>query len=275
MTLTHGRKAVVAGVDGSASSVAAVLFGLEEARRRRLPLRLVHVVDEVPAAPPGVLDAALDAARRSAPDLEVSTEVPAGRAAAALLVAAHDADVLVVGARGAGGFRGLLLGSVSSQVAAHASCPVVVVRAQRRHQPPAAGVIVGVDGSSTSDAAVEFAFEEAALHGFGVTAVHVFGPGEVSHEAVAAEPRRLAAEEARVLTDSLVGWQQKYPDVAVTARLVRGHAAATLAGESVDGQLLVVGTRGRGGFGGLLLGSVSQSVLLHAACPVAVVPRRP
>jgi len=280
MTETHRRKAVVLGVDGSSASHTALLFALEEARRRELPVRLIHALDRRPSdggdddEHPSVLDSALADARCDAPDIAISGAAPAAAPAAALIEAALDAELLVVGSRGVGGFRGLLLGSVSSQVAAHARCPVVVVRDSRRHRP-AAGVIVGVDGSDTSDAAVAFAFEAAALRGIGLTAVHAFGAVGVSDEAVTPEPRRLAAEESRILTDSLVGWQQKYPDVEVTARLVRGHPAWALAGESVDGRLLVVGTRGRGGFAGLFLGSVSQAVLHHAACPVAVVPRRP
>lgn len=268
MTVTQRPKAVVVGVDGSAGSQAAVRFAQDEARRRDLPVRLVHAADG--DSSPGVLEAAIGAAQAAAPDLVIDGVASTGAAAADLLDAARDADLLVVGARGRGGFRGLLLGSVSSQVAAHSPGPVAVVRGSRRSRP-AAGVIVGVDGSAGSDAAIEFAFEEAALRGLGVTAVHAFE----APDAAAEQPRQLAAEESRVLTDSLLGWQQKYPEVEVTARLVRGHPAAVLTNESVDGQLLVVGPRGRGGFVGLSLGSVSQAVLHHAACPVAVVPRRP
>jgi nucleotide-binding universal stress UspA family protein len=284
MTRTYRRKAIVVGVDGSASSHAAIALALEEARRRDLPVRLVHAEEPTPPDSPDgrsqVLDDALAHARRCAPDLNVGGNAATGVPAVVLLAAAAEAELVVVGSRGLGGFRGLLLGSVSSQVSAHAGSPVVVARDSRRYRPPV-GVIVGVDGSDGSDAAVEFAFEEAALRGVGLTAVHAFGSlvkASIGDDGMdlrrPPEPRQLAAEESRVLTDSLVGWQQKYPDVEVTARLVRGHPAWALAGESVDGELLVVGTRGRGGFHGLFLGSVSQAVLHHAACPIAVVPRR-
>jgi nucleotide-binding universal stress UspA family protein len=250
-----------------------MVFALAEASGRELPMLILHALDDCPhgaGSDRRVLDSALADARSLEPDLEISGIAPVGPAAFALLKAAREAELVVVGARGRGGFRRLHLGSVSSQVATHASCPVVVTRECRRH-PPAAGVIVGVDGSGPSDAAVEFAFEEAALRDIGLTAVHAFDPADV---AASPQPRQVAVEGSRVLTESLVGWQQKYPSVNITARLVRGHAAAALAGESVDGQLLVLGKRGRGGFPGLFLGSVSQAMLQHAACPIAVVPHR-
>jgi nucleotide-binding universal stress UspA family protein len=274
VTETHRPRAVVVGVDGSASSHSAIVFAIEEARGRELPMLIVHTLADPPPGlasdRPPALDSALANARCLAPDLEINGAAPAGTAAMALLEVARSAELVVVGARGLGGFRRLQLGSVSSQVATHAECPVVVTRDSCRHRP-ASGVVVGVDGSDSSDAAVEFAFEEASLRDIGLTAVHAF---DMPDAAASHQPRQVAAEGSRVLTDSLVGWQQKYPNVEVTARLVQGHAVAVLAGESVDGQLLVVGKRGQGGFPGLFLGSVSQAMLHHAACPIAVVAHR-
>jgi nucleotide-binding universal stress UspA family protein len=131
---------------------------------------------------------------------------------------------------------------------------VLVIRGQDNAVGP---VVVGVDGSAGSGAAVGFAFEEAARRGTGLTAVHAWGA--------------LEGAESRVLSESLAGWSQRYPEVAVRQELVRGRPAAALIEQSRSAQLVVTGARGRGSFAGLLLGSVSQAVLHHAECPVVVV----
>jgi nucleotide-binding universal stress UspA family protein len=182
---------------------------------------------------------------------------------------------VVVGHRGLGGFTGLLVGSVGVQAAAHAHCPVVVVRGGEAAEPGAGHVLVGVDGSPLSDLAIDFAFSHATLHGLGVVALHVYQrpeftvPGDQPLPGPDGEDRR--DYETRLLTDALAGYVDKYPDVPVHPKILMGRPSAVLVAESADAALTVVGSRGRGGFAGLLLGSTSQTVLQHAMGPVAVV----
>jgi nucleotide-binding universal stress UspA family protein len=289
--------AIVVGVDGSPPSLHALDWAAREAAARQRPLRILHafqwpLTNELmgpPAVGPPdaglqhaaerVLSAAADRVRAAAPTLEVSTGLPADAPAAALIDASHDADLLVVGHRGLGGFSGLLLGSVGVQTAAHAACPVVVVRDSSAEHPrgepgPAAGqVVVGVDDPDLSSLAVDFAFAHAALHGMGVIAVHahqrtaVRAPGASRLDATDARHE----VRARMLTDALAGYRDKYPGVPVQEKQVHGRPAAVLVAEAASAALTVVGSRGRGGFAGLLLGSTSQAVLHHASSPVAIV----
>ncbi|MFC7615699.1 universal stress protein [Actinokineospora soli] len=182
-------------------------------------------------------------------DVDVTGDMPESAPVPALL--RQDACLVVLGSRGLGGFGGLLLGSTAVQVAAHARCPVVVVRGER-----SGDVVVGVDGSAHSVEAIAFAFGEAQRLGAGVVAVTA---GSQEDEA------------ARALAESVAGWAERYPDVPVRRSVVRGHAARALVDAAADAALLVVGSRGAGGFRGMLLGSVSQGVLHHATCPVAIV----
>ncbi|WP_433353376.1 universal stress protein [Micromonospora saelicesensis] len=282
--------AIVVGVDGSPPSLHALDWATREAVARHRPLRIVHafqwpLINELmgpPAVGPPdaglqhaaeqILSAAADRARAAAPTLQVSTDLPADVPAAALIDASHDVDLVVVGHRGLGGFTGLLLGSVGVQTAAHAACPVIVLRdSDAGHSPgtsdPARGqVVVGVDDSDLSSLAVDFAFAHAALHGTGVVAVH-------AHRTAVAAPDGPEGR-ARMLTDALAGYRDKYPNVPVLERLVHGRPGAVLIAESAGATLTVVGSRGRGGFGGLLLGSTSQDVLHHASSPVAIVRAR-
>ena len=181
---------------------------------------------------------------------------------------------VVVGSRGRGGSTGLVLGSTSTAVAMHASCPVVVVH-RGRDLDRGGPVVVGVDGSQLSEAAVAWAFDAAAQRGTGLTAVHAWLPpwGLADQWAVvgAGEWEALARSAAATLSESLVGWSDEHPGVVVEERVVQAHPGTALADASRGAQLVVVGCRGRGGFAGLVLGSVSRAVLHHAGCPVAVV----
>jgi nucleotide-binding universal stress UspA family protein len=160
-----------------------------------------------------------------------------------------------------------VLGSVSQHVTRHASCPVVVVRAP--YHPDAERVVVGVDGSTGSRKALEFAFDHASRSGAPVTAIHAWRDGARgdAREGLVEEIR--AAE--RILAEALAGFADQYPDVKVTTEAVPVVPQRVLADASQAASLVVVGSRGLGAFAGLLLGSVSQSVLHHAQCPVAVV----
>ncbi|WP_037891651.1 universal stress protein, partial [Streptomyces viridochromogenes] len=175
-------------------------------------------------------------------------------------------------------FGTLLLGSTAGHLAAHAACPVLVVRGR---PAPAGPVLLAVDGSPAAHGAVEFAFAQASLHGTDLVALHAWsthteraydGPGDPPF--VTYDEDRLRDEEQRVLAEALGGLGERYPDVTVHRRLVRGRIRHTLIEASADAGLVVVGARGRGGFTGLLLGSVSQALLHHAHCPVAVVRTR-
>jgi nucleotide-binding universal stress UspA family protein len=283
---------IVVGVDGSSPSLCALDWAAREASVRQCPLRIVHAL--VWPGPTGgptvdprhsglrhaaerVLSAAADRARKAGPGLEITTALPAGVPAAALIDASHDAALLVVGHRGLGGFTGLLAGSVGIQAAARAACPVVVVRDGGLDLPgPAGQVVVGVDGSDLSSRAIDFAFRHAARHGLGVVAVHAYAlPAVVAPTDAWLAGNDVAGwrgDHVRLLTDALVGYRDQYPDVPVRQRVVHGRPAEVLVAESARAAMTVVGSRGRGGLAGLLLGSTSQRVLHHATGPVAVVP---
>lgn len=293
---------IIVGVDGSPQADAAVRWALARARHTGARLRLLHAYSvPVPApamslaaagpyaadrveyaaeAGEAVLAAAAELARAHADGVEVSTELRVGGAAQALIEASEQAGLVVVGSRGLGGFTGLLLGSVGVQVSAHARCPTVVVHGDA----PATGpVVVGVDGSELSQAAVAFAFAEADRLGTGVIAVHAWGlpmptgAGDGLAVVLAGEDEqaKFARAAGRVLADALADVRQRYPGVTVDERLVQAGSAGALLEAAADAAMIVVGSRGHGGFKGLLLGSTSQTVLQHATCPVAVVRTEP
>lgn len=285
---------VVAGVDGSPAGMAAAEAAAEEARLREVPLRLVHAY-HWPTAPVGgarlVYEPDVDAmrnmaerfmadaasrARSVAPDIDVTTDLLWGEALKVLVRLSHKATLIVVGSRGLGSFTGLLVGSVALHLVAHTHCPVQVVRGRPR---PSGDVLLGVDGSPAAQPSVDFAFDEAALRGCGVTAVHAWSewttpaqPPPDRSMPYAYEAGMLRDDGERLLAESLAGSGERQPDVPVERRTVRGRPRETLIEGSKHARLLVVGARGRGGFAGLLLGSVSQAALHHADCPVAVVP---
>jgi nucleotide-binding universal stress UspA family protein len=291
--MTEPVAPILVGVDGSAPSLAAVDLGVREARLRHRPLHLVHAfvwpllgvyVGPSPAGPPDaglaaeadrLLDAALARATAAAPDLAVTGKVVTGAVVPVLLAEARHAELIVLGDRGLGGFTGMLVGSVAVQVAAHAPGPVLVARGTPH---PTGPVVVGVDGSPTSALAVEFGFAEAAARGAELVALRAwFGrlPARTrDHLPLVYDETDVRAEQARELADAVAGARQRYPRVRVREEVRYGRAARTLVEASAGAQLVVVGTRGRGGFAGLLLGSVSQAVLHHARCPVALVRHR-
>jgi nucleotide-binding universal stress UspA family protein len=216
-------------------------------------------------------------ARGVASDLDVATRVPCGTAVRALLDEASRAQLLVLGHRGLHGLRAVLAGSVSVQVAAHASCPVVVIRAARAEDrsgaPPR--VVVGVDGDSTCGPALGFAFEAARQRGVPLAAVHAWTPDPPADlEAVHGPPTMAETVARRTLERALQRWHSQYPDVPVVTRLVRDEPARAVTAESRGAALVVVGSRGRGHLTGAVRGSVSQAVLRHGHSPIAVVRHR-
>ncbi|MCP9948173.1 universal stress protein [Actinomadura madurae] len=269
-------------------------WAADEAARRGASLHVVYVgtpcLFDVPTDPGAargreqlldggrdIVELGVTRARERVPGLKVTGEQTGGQPAKVLIERARDARMVVTGSRGAGRLTGLVLGSVAMQVASHAHCPAVVVRASK----PSVyrEVVVGVDGSTGSSDAVAFAFEEASLRGVRLRALLAWsspvstGPGDM--RPLVYDRDVVAVEEERVLGEALAGWRAKYPDVVVMPEAVHGRAVKVLAEASVHADLLVVGSRGRGGFTGLLLGSVSQALLLRANCPVTVVRAHP
>ncbi|NJP34904.1 universal stress protein [Micromonospora thermarum] len=292
MTINTGAPVVV-GVDGSAAALDAVRVAAREAEYRQRPLRVVHAfvwpltgapLTPVPGAPVTAglrnqadqyVAEAVDEARKVSPELRVTGVVVDGAPTPVLVDEAREAALMVLGHRGLGGFAGLLLGSVTVQVSARAQCPVLVVRGEPRADGP---VVVGVDGSELSTEAIGFAFEEAARRDAPLVAVHAWlyptpvGPGDILP--LVYDLDVFGGEEERLLVESLAGFAERYPQVTVRHRLVRGSPGRVLVEESKEAQLVVVGAHGRGALGGLLLGSVSHAVLHHAHCPLVIV-RRP
>lgn len=280
---------IVVGVDGSASALTAVEWAAGEAARHRAPLKLVHAyLLPVRGYPEIVLtghevreafekqgrqwvDQAAAAAREVAPGVEVETSVVVDRPAAALIAASRGARLVVLGSRGLGGFSGLLVGSVAVAVTAQGESPVVVVRDDIRRD---GAVVVGVDGSPTSEEAIAFAFAEASLLGAPLTAVIAwtdFLVDSAYHSRFTVDWSRVEDEQLRLLAERLAGWQEKYPDVSVDRVVVHDRPVRALIEAAEGARLLVVGSHGTGGFTGMLLGSTSQALIHHAPCPLAVV----
>lgn len=286
----HGP--VVVGIDGGEEAEHAAMYGAWEAHRRRVPLRLVYADPPIPQFGPlpfVVADAAGWAGDRFAevgklvdaeyPGLPVETAVVPGSAAGVLVAESAHASLVVVGTRATGGLVGHLSGSVAAQVASHANAPVVVMRGSwATHGDPTVAdrpVVVGVDGSAESAQAVAFAVEQAVARGTDVHAVYVWNILDVHDYGVPADTYVHADEEAkakRLLTEATSGWADRYPDVPITRFAAHGmDPVDILARLSRDAGLIVVGSRGHGGFLGLRLGSTVDGLIRYAPVPVAVV----
>jgi nucleotide-binding universal stress UspA family protein len=277
---------IVVGIDGSSSAVDAARWAAQEAARRTAPVYLVsafgwsghrHLGD------PGLgryresllqdsWKTVADAARHVAEGVEISELTLDGFPVPLLVTESRTAGLLVIGDRGLGGFTSLLIGSVAIRLAAQAECPVVVVRGE---DPSDTGpVVVGVDGSPISEAALEFAFDAADSRGVPLIAVHVWNDYAVAFAVTEpVEWDSVEAEESRLLAERLAGWNEKYPDVEVRRVIVSDGPAHALIEQATasKAQLVVVGSHGRGSAAGLVLGSVSHALLHHSPCPVAVV----
>ncbi|WP_214401429.1 universal stress protein [Pseudonocardia lacus] len=285
------RRDVVVGVDGSADALRAVRWAAREARRRDLPLRVVvahgavgdgaatHRMSELRfrevqrRTAADAAAAAAAAAVEVTPGIAVEQRVVAGAPAEVLRHESRSARLLVLGDRGRGRLRGAVAGSVAVAVTTTAQCPVVVVRGGPHLDVESSlPVVLGVDGSATSEAATEFAFAAADARGVPLVAVHtwwdpVIGPVVARVIDVAA----IEADERRMLVERLVGWSEKYPRVAVETVVSRDFPAHVLLRRATRAQLLVLGSRGLGERTGLVLGSVSNAAVHRAPCPVAVV----
>ena len=279
---------ILVGYDGSPDAAAALDWALTQAGRDGRPVRLAYVFEWLtvagwvgPGMTPGMWPdeqarQQVEAAAAAAPpDLTVSGEVLDGPPALVLEECSTSAGLVVLGSRGHGGFAGLLAGSTAVSVTAHAHCPVVVVRRESAGGGRAGHVAVGVDGSEQSLLALGFAVEQAALRRVPLHVVRAWQPGREQWNLTGEQARdaALAAQRAD-LDEPLRRWQAAFPDVEVSVETVAAAPAGLLIDASRNAQLMVVGTRGRGGLRGMLLGSVSQQLIQHAHCPVAVVRER-
>jgi len=280
------RGAVVVGYNGKEHSRAALAWAAAEAARRDAPLVVVFAANysgmTVEPGPgllhrdPLALEAAEEVtargvaeAQQAAPGLSVFGATEVTSPTRALIETSGDAALVVLGSRGYGRVLGALLGSVSFAVAARARCPVVVVKdeARDRRPGPEHRVVVGTDGSPDGAAAVGFAAEQAVAASAPVEVVTCTGGhlvADVSEQELRATAERISTAAADVLRSS-------HPELVVTTRVADCPAEVTLVDASADAGMVVVGTRGRGAFEGMLLGSVSHAVVHGARCAVAVV----
>ncbi|MET9395309.1 universal stress protein [Streptomyces sp. NPDC006624] len=294
---------IIVGLDGSLESRAAAEWAGREAQLRGAGVRLVHVWLPVPKtmAQAPLLGAethqhwtervpreAAEELRRRHPGVEVTFEQRTGAVAEALLDASRDAELLVLGSRALSGLSGFLVGSAGQSVVARAEVPVILIRAGERaadeHVEDSGGapsadtafrpVVLGLDSDSPDDTVVAFAFEEARLRGAALTVVQGWSlpPYYVYSLSAGVDPREdITRERAAELTETLLPWRQKYPDVEVVETSRLGSPANHLVDASRDASLVVVGRRVRRSPFGIHIGSVAHAVLHHAAAPVAVV----
>lgn len=289
MSRPSDLRPIVVGLDPDPAHRMALAWAADEAARRRLPLRAVHVEGvptrgyrgrEVPPSWEGwneslhkagtqVLEEAAAFVTARHPELEVDTLLAEGDRVWVLREQSRDAAAVVLGSRHLSRAQEVFgSASVALPVMAHTRCPVVVVPEPEHVAQDPEYYVVGVDGSEHSAAAVDVAFEETALRGARLRALLVREPGpfRVFDEY---EPQQ---ECRRLLSEIVAGRHARFPEVDLRHEVVEGHPVQVLTDASADALGLVVGTRGRGGFTGMLLGSVSQGVLHHARCPVIAVP---
>ncbi len=290
---TAGR--FVVGTDGSERANKAVDWAAERARARGIPLLVLDVIAEVPipsrthaakALAAGTdyveqyrerarkrLEKVVNSLKERYPDLEVEGTVVQGNPSYVLAQASKDAFLVVVGARGQGAPMSVkLLGGVSDAVATHSHGPIAVITDEAMENPGGA-VVVGVDESPAAKGAIEFAFDTAHARGVPLVAVNAWDFG--AYDAYSADVWEYSVEEitaglVKMVEEQLADGRAKYPEVPVEIRVIRGRPEIALVEESRKAGLVVVGSRGRGGFAGLLLGSTSKHVLREAHCPVIV-----
>jgi len=285
----HG---IIVAVDGSPASKVATDWAARDAAMRHVPLTLVHVLPEPMIGmwpEPMLLDEfsswrdkhghqILDEARHVADraildyrPIAVDQKSYTGPTIPTLVDLSKDATMIVVGSRGLGTVKRQLLGSVSSGLLHHAHCPVAVIHDEDplMDNPSQAPVLVGIDGTPASESAIAIAFDEASRRGVELVAMHAWFDDDLYGWAGIDWDRQLEAGK-KALAERLAGWREHYPDVSVDHRLVADDAGGELIAASESAQLTVVGSHGRGGFAGMLLGSVSSAVVQGARMPVIV-----
>ena len=281
---------IIVGVDGSAPSKVAVDWAAREASMRELPLTVIYIspspvvaadirmpvslTERVEKHGQAVLrearSTAEDAAEGSNP-IRIDTEMVSAAVLPTLIDRSKDADMIVVGCRGLGAIGRRLLGSVSSGLLHHAHCPVAVIHDEdpMMPHPSEAPVVVGIDGSPAAEQATAIAFDEASRRGVDLVAVHAWSDFP-AFELPPTGSEDLEKEAEETLGERLAGWQERYPDVSVRRVVSLDKPAHQLLEQSESAQLTVLGSHGRGGFAGMLLGSVSSAVAQSARMPVIV-----
>lgn len=280
--------AVVVGVDGSKHSHRAIAAAAEAADLEHRPLHLLHcyepypsvmgpvtpvagVTEELRRQAEGVLRDARRQVVKTRPQLTVSASLSTHDAREKLSALSERAALMVVGSRGLGTMRSLLLGSVSLWLSHHSACPVLVIRPDAG--TAGGGVTVGADDTPSCRAAIEFAFVQASMQQLSLTVVHCIPPLPYrgQDDVPLSEELDDVPRHRRGLAESVAGLREKYPDVPVELSLLRGPTAAALVTASQTSRLVVVGSRHRSHWG-VLGGAVGRAVVEHAHCPVAVVP---
>ena len=292
MPSTAKHYGIIVGVDGSTASDAAVCWAAHEAVIRDIPLTLMHVanpaastwaqaplLDEIAewqkAEGRSILANALKIADDAAGNtlrIPIDTEFLSSAPGPTLVDLSNDAKLIVVGTDGRGALARRLLGSVSSGLVRHAHCPVAVIHDEDplMPRPGQAPVLVGIDGSPTSEFAMAIAFDEASRRHVDLIALHAWCDGEASDFPSVDWPEVKAEEKKRLLTGALAGWLKRYPDVTVQTRLVCDRPARAIVETSQSAQLVVVGSHGRNALTRTLLGSVSNAVVQSVRVPVIV-----
>ena len=293
---TH--RGILVGVDGSSASTVAVDWAARDATMRKVPLTLVNVLD-LPMAttvrgfpmpmPPeytqwqhdegrkvlnDTLKTVEDRTRQIGP-LDVSSELMIGPPVPTLVELSKDAAMVVVGSHGRGALARRLFGSVSTGLVHHAHCPVAVIPDQDplMPHPSQAPILVGIDGSRASESAIAIAFDEASWRGVELIALHAWSDTAM-YEFRVPDWSQVHSDAEELLAERLAGWEERYPDVNVCRAVECDQPARQLLEQSKSAQLVVVGSHGRGGFTGMLLGSVSTAVV-HAARTPVIVARTP
>jgi nucleotide-binding universal stress UspA family protein len=289
MSTSTTHRGILVGVDGSPPAKVAVDWAAREATMRNLPLTIVYVAPSalVPAVipmPEGLAErvqehgrAVLKEARSTAEEaarsnpIRIETEIVSAAVLPTLIDRSKDADMIVVGCRGLGALARRLLGSVSWGLVHHAHCPVAVIHDEdpMMPHPSKAPVVVGIDGSAASDRATEIAFEEASLRGVDLVAIHSWSDF-AAFELPPGQWDEMKKDAEETLEKALQGWQTRCPQVNVRRIVTLDQPAHQLIEQSESAQLTVVGSHGRGGFAGMLLGSVSSTVVQSARMPVVV-----
>jgi nucleotide-binding universal stress UspA family protein len=286
---------IVVGVDGSDGSDEALVFAADQAALENRSVTLVHAFDPPASAQVGWMagagtslgqvskalrteahDLLAVAAERVAwnqPDVVVHQVVEVADIRQTLLDLSNEAALVVVGSRGRGPVRSLLLGSVSASISRHAACPVVVVH-PRTPDASYEGVLVGTDGTANTRATLEHAYRVASFRQLPLTVLHTFvdtGDGPLGYGPVADDDTGVD-DQRRLLAETVSGMAEKFPDVAVSTVLCRGLPADNLVRAAEHMDLVVVGHHRSSSASGWSLGSVAGAVTEHASCAVAVVP---
>ena len=278
---------IVVAVDGSPASNAAAFWAARDAALRNIPLTVINAVATPATTWPPVpypeslavrledegKKAIMHAMKIAEDAMPADRKVTIGRElvysspAPALIKMSDQAEMIVVGTAGRGLLARGVLGSVSSTVVRHAGCPVAVIRDEELPDPQDP-VLVGIDGSAVSEHATAIAFDEASRRGVDLIALHAWS--DVTTEVPALDWATVEEEAQRSLAESLAGWRQRYPDVTVHRVVVRDRPARNLIEQAESAQLVVVGSHGRGGLTGMLLGSVSNTLVHSVRVPVIV-----